>query len=223
MIAAPRYLPRLEVEQEQAAVESALDTLISQGQVKLHWVRGQGWSDLQRKLAKRQYNVFHFIGHGGFAPQNGEGFLAFTAPDCTADLLSATDLAALLAGQHSMKLAVLNSCESGRGDGPRGHTSVAEALVRHGLAAVLAMQKPVSDPIAINFASGFYDALSALMPIDVAALYARQGVRRQHPGLEVGKSPGLRPIPCAGELVRLMRRSSPDRPGVTLLALQKET
>jgi serine/threonine protein kinase len=183
MIATPRDLPQLQAEDERTAVEAALSTLTGLGQVKLDWVHGESWDDLRRKLYKRQYDAFHFIGHGGFSPNLGEGFLAFTAHDGTADKVSSTELAVAFAGQHRLKLAVLNSCESGRSDGKNGYTSVAEALVRHGLAAVLAMQNPVSDPIAVQFATHFYDGLSMLMPIDFAALHARQGVRRQHTGL----------------------------------------
>jgi serine/threonine protein kinase len=179
MVAAPMDRPKLKVERERAAVERALHSLIEQRQLRLDWVRGEAWTDLQRKLYKRQYDVFHFVGHGGFARHGNEGYLAFTGTDGSSDRVPASDLAAMLAGQHGLRLAVLNSCESARGDGHQGYTSVAETLVRHGLSAVLAMQNAVSDPVATRFAIGFYDALSALMPIDLAATHGRQAVKRE--------------------------------------------
>jgi serine/threonine protein kinase len=187
MIAAPRDQPELHVEQERAAVERTLHTFIEHGQVRLDWVKGENWSDLQRKLYKRQYNIFHFVGHGGFAKESNQGYLAFTGPDGCSDRVPASDVAAIFAGQHQLKLAILNSCESARGDGQRRHTSVAGALVRQGLTAVLAMQDAVSDPVATCFATSFYDALAAEMTIDLAAMRGRQAVKRSyHNSLEWG-------------------------------------
>ena len=136
MVAAPRDQPELYVEQECASIERALNTFIKQGQAKLDWVRGESWTDLQRKLFKRQYHVFHFIGHGGFARESNQGYLAFTGADGSSDRVPSSDVAAIFVGQHQLKLAILNSCKSAVGDGQRGYTSVAEALVRHGLTAV---------------------------------------------------------------------------------------
>jgi len=189
MIAAPTDQPDLSVADERVAVESAMHTLVKQELVKLDWVNGGTWKDLQRKFYKRQYQAFHFIGHGGFARHANEGYLIFTDDDGLSDPIPASEVAALFAGQHQLKLAVLNSCESARGDGRRGYTSVAEALVRRGIGAVFAMQNAISDPAATCFATAFYDALAALLPIDLATTYGRQAVTRAGPGtLEWGNA-----------------------------------
>lgn len=178
MIAAPRNRSELDSDSERSAVTAALHTLIELGQVRIDWVKGGRWEDLQRKLYKRQYNVFHFVGHGGFDNNDGEGYLEFTDRAGFSDKVPATDLAALFSGQHQLQLVVLNSCESSRGSGFKGRPGLAEALVRQGIGAVLAMQETVSDPVATRFVTGFYDALAASVPIDLATLYGRHAVRR---------------------------------------------
>ena len=97
----------------------------------------------------------------------------------------------MLSGQHSLRLVMLNSCESGRGDGHRGYTNAAEALVRRGVGCVLAMQHAISDPAAVRFAKAFYDAVAAWTPVDLAATTARYAVKRRGPGSLEWGSPVL--------------------------------
>jgi predicted Ser/Thr protein kinase len=182
MVATPRDREPLDVAAERTAVERALRSLVDQGHVRLSWVNGQTWQDLQRKLHKRQYHAFHFIGHGGFDPARDESHLVLADSSGSSEPLPASDVAALLAGQHALRLVLLNCCESARKDGRRSSRSVAEALVRRGVNTVLAMQHPVSDPAATRFALTFYDALAAWTPIDVAVTMARYAVKRRGPG-----------------------------------------
>jgi len=101
MIAAPQDQPDLSVAEERAAVESTMHTLIEHELVKLDWVRGGTWKDLERKFYKRQYQAFHFIGHGGFARHANEGYPIFAGDDGPSDPIPASEVAALLPGSTS--------------------------------------------------------------------------------------------------------------------------
>ncbi|GID91922.1 protein kinase [Amorphoplanes digitatis] len=191
MAVSPRDMPPLGVDEERHAVESALGQLTRDGLVRLTWVNGQTWKDLQRKLYKRQYHMLHIVGHGGYHPELGEGFLAFADDRGWADPVSAGDLGAILAGQRQLRLAVLNTCESARGDGRRGYSSTAEALVRRGVGTVLSMRDVVSDPAARTFATVFYEAVAVSAPMDVAAMLARLAVKRDGRGSLEWSTPTL--------------------------------
>ncbi|OKI48892.1 CHAT domain-containing protein [Micromonospora sp. CB01531] len=178
MVVSPDNLDPLAVEAERDAIEEALSQFARDGLVRLSWVKGQTWQDLQRKLYKRQYHALHLVGHGGFDGTRGEGYVAFADSAGQADRVFASDLGAILANQNGLRMVVLNTCESARDDGKHGYTSTAEALVRRGVSAVLSMRDVVSDPVARKFATVFYEALSVSAPVDVAAMMARLAVRR---------------------------------------------
>jgi serine/threonine protein kinase len=176
MIATPVDCDPLSADAEKAAVQDAVERLQRDDIIRLSWVNGQTWQDLQRKLYKRQYHAVHFIGHGGFDEERQEGYLALADSSGRADRVPASELGATLSGQHLLRLAVLNTCESGRGDGRRGNASTAQALARRGVSAVVSMRSPISDLAARRFAGAFYEALTTA-PIDVAVTIARLAVK----------------------------------------------
>ena len=60
---------------------------------------------------KRLYRLIH---HGGFDPLSDEGLIAFADEQGQADLFRATQLGRLLADHRSLRLVVLNACESAK-------------------------------------------------------------------------------------------------------------
>jgi CHAT domain-containing protein len=104
--------------------------------------------------------VLHFIGHGDFDPDRDEGVLALVREDGRADLVAAHRLVDLLRQTRPMpRLVVLNSCFGAATGVSDLFSGTAAALVRGGVSAVAAMQYEVSDPAAVAFARGFYDAI----------------------------------------------------------------
>lgn len=91
--------------------------------------------------------------------------------------LAASDLGLLLGEHHSLRVVVLNSCESARASALDVFSSTASVLVRRGLPAVVAMQYEISDEAAIQFARGFYEAVAEQLPADAAVTRARRAVR----------------------------------------------
>ncbi|WP_326721302.1 CHAT domain-containing protein [Streptomyces sp. NBC_00243] len=185
MVARPDDQEPLAAHTEQQRLREALADLVAEGRVELGWVAGQTWRDLRdavRRDARTSalgsgrggWHVLHFIGHGGFDARAKEGTLALAGERGGTHLLGAGELAMLLAGHPSLRLAVLNACESGRADGLNPFSSVAGALMRKGMPAVLAMQYEVSDDAAVECARTFYEALARQLPIDVAVMEARQ-------------------------------------------------
>jgi hypothetical protein len=128
------------------------------------------------------WQIFHFVGHGGFDRNSDEGFIALADENGLSDALYATQLAMLLADHRSMRLVVLNTCEGARGGERDIFSSTSSILVRRGMAAVLAMQYAITDQAAIEFARGFYETLAEGWPVDAAVAEARKAVSLALPG-----------------------------------------
>lgn len=176
MIATPSDLIPLDVNEEKARIERALEYRLDRGDIELQWVQGGTWHDLQRALESSQWHVFHFIGHGAFDPATGEGLLAFCNEQGTLHRMSATALGRLFSGHPSLRLAFLNACEGGRTGDTSIFSSVGAVLTRRGIPAVISMQFDITDSAALEFSRRFYDALARGEPVDVAVTEARTGV-----------------------------------------------
>jgi sugar lactone lactonase YvrE len=176
MVASPSNLVDLDIEREKQRVEEAIKDLQATGMVKLTWLQGKTWHDLQRALRRGAWHIFHFIGHGGFDPQTDEGLVAFEDSAGQAQLLSATHLGRLLSDHFHLRLVVLNACEGARGSKRDVFSSTAAILVRRGIPAVLAMQYEITDRAAIELSRAFYEALADGLPVDAAVGEARKAI-----------------------------------------------
>src|SRR5258705_259998 len=93
----------------------------------------------------------------------------------------ASDLATMLIGaRKSLRLVVLNCCESAKINVGDKFGNPAIGLMRTGwLPAVVAMQFPITDNAAIRMSEGFYSALANNRPVDDAITFARQLIQDQ--------------------------------------------
>ncbi len=218
MVVSPADLPPLETELEKRRIEEALANLRAAGLIKLSWLEGQTWRDLQRLMRYGPWHIFHFIGHGGFNRATDEGQVMLANETGMAQPLSATQLGRLLADHHDLRLVVLNACEGARGSEQDVFSSTASILLRRGLPAVLAMQYPITDRAAIEFARTFYEALADGLPVDTATTEARQAVSIAAPRSVEWGIPVLYLRAADGVLfdIRAGRESRPAPPAVSL-------
>ena len=173
MISAPSDVPRLEGEEEWGKLNDALNDLARKGMVQVDRPDAGTLSALQRPLRLHEYHVLHFVGHGGWDEDAQDGALALEGPDGGTRLVTGRDLGLMIRSHRSLRLVVLNACEGARSarDDPFG--GVAQALVRQGIPAVIAMQFEISDPAAVVFSKSFYQAIGDGFPVDVAMVEAR--------------------------------------------------
>ncbi|MGH3846728.1 MAG: CHAT domain-containing WD40 repeat protein [Pseudonocardiaceae bacterium] len=176
MISAPNDVPGLEGEEEWIKLTAALDDLIRDGLVEIDRLEAGTLAALQRPMRRREYHVLHFIGHGIYDEDAQDGALALEGADRKTRLVTGRDLGMMIRGHRSLRLVVLNACEGARSarDDPFG--GVAQALVRQGVPAVIAMQFEISDPAALVFSQSFYQAIADGLPVDVATLEARRAM-----------------------------------------------
>jgi hypothetical protein len=176
MISAPADVEELQGEEEWGKLNDALGVLVGRGMVEVDRLEAGTLLALQRHLRRREYHVLHFIGHGGWDEDAQDGALALEDRDQKTRLVTGRDLWVMLEGHRSLRLVVLNACEGARSarDDPFG--GVAQALVRLGIPAVIAMQFEISDPAALVFSQSFYQAIADGLPIDVAMVEARKAM-----------------------------------------------
>jgi hypothetical protein len=176
MVSSPRDYPHLDVEREWAKLEEALADPIQRGLLTLDRMDDATQANLQKRLRRKRYHVFHFIGHGAFDEQAQEGFLLFEGKDGVGDPVSGEFLRALFQNHRDLRLAVLNSCEGARTSPTDPFAGTALSLVKGGVSAVIAMQLEITDEAAITFSSEFYAALTDGLPVDAALAEARTAV-----------------------------------------------
>ncbi len=169
-IASPRGYPELQAGTEYARIEDALDAL--GGRVEVGRVTAT--IDALQDALRHGPRTLHFVGHGGFDPALG-GVLVLEDPQGEADAVDAEVVAALLRGS-SVRLAVLNACESARTDPTETFAGIAPRLVQAGLPAVVAMQTALPDDAALHFTRAFYAAVADGWPVDAAVTAGRQAI-----------------------------------------------
>ena len=188
-ISSPRDYSPLDVTTERDKLERALresirGDLLAGNRVVVEWLtRQEGESTLvalQRILRRGDYHVFHFIGHGQFDPRGEQGALILEDADGRGTAISGERLGNYLRDEirvaRTLRLAVLNACQSGLSSSQGLAGGVATALVQMGIPAVIAMQAEISDEGAIAFAQGFYAALADGWPVDLALTEGRKGI-----------------------------------------------
>jgi hypothetical protein len=163
----------INVERELKEVAAVLDPLVQAGSIRIttepHLTRGK-----LQQLLRQGFHVWHFAGHGGFARDGKTGVLAFE--DASGDLEWASSLElGILLNRSGVRLIVLDACQSGQlSTAP--FRSMAPALIRGQIPAVIAMQFTVPDTAARAFAGELYRALAEGFAIDACVTEGRKAV-----------------------------------------------
>jgi tetratricopeptide (TPR) repeat protein len=172
MTALPGDLAALDADAEQRRLQRVLAPFEASGLVAVEWVPGQSYEAAQDAL-QRGCQVFHFIGHGGFDQDRGEGVIAFADERGRRQPVAASRLADLLSVADPMpRLVVLNSCQTAAASAADVFSSTAATLVRT-VPAVVAMQFAVTDDAAAAFSRAFYQALVNDRGVDEAVRNGR--------------------------------------------------
>jgi hypothetical protein len=178
--------PKLDLAGEQTAIKERLN--------RVSGVKAEYYPDYDERgapigITKDWINsilgepadVFHFSGHGIYEPDGqdgnggGHGLLVMADENNQADEVQSNELGSLLA-RGQIRLVVLDACETGERDRFRQWSSVAMALLKVGIPAVVAMQFSVYDDLTKIFASKLYEYLVGGLDIDEAVTQGRRAV-----------------------------------------------
>ena len=195
----PSDLPALGLAAEVAALER-----LGHG-VEAEPLPRADLSLLRDALLAGGVHVLHFLGHGGHAP-DGRGVLYFTGDDGRSAEVGAAELAAHLRDATSLRLVVLNACQTAQAGAAGALATVAGALLQAGVPAVVAMQFPVGDQAAIAFSKTFYRRLAAGDPVEAAVTEGRLAIAGKLRGSLEWITPVLFLRAADGRLVLPVRR-----------------
>lgn len=151
LFSCPPGADSLEIDQEWLRLEQALTR--RGRRVVLDRLVQPTLQQIDDYLRNHECHVLHFGGHGLL------GSLVLAGADGGAQLVDQERLGRFLR-HKSLRLAVLNACQGARMNSDEVFSGVAQALVRGGVPAVVAMQDDVEDRVSISLTQYFYEALA---------------------------------------------------------------
>ncbi len=176
VVASPDDQETLKLAQEANDLKQELER---SNRIQIELLEHPGREELTQKLEQGQYQVFHYSGHSNQGESGGDVYLINQRTGLT-EPLNGNDLAGLLVN-NGVQLAVFNSCRgaytapsSGLENGKE--RNLAEALVKRGIPAVLAMAERIPDEVALTLTRLLYRNLDRGYPIDLSLSRARQGL-----------------------------------------------
>jgi tetratricopeptide (TPR) repeat protein len=190
--ASPSDAPPLDLTRERANLEASWKG--RQRKVEIVFLERGGLEEMRQALLAAPFHILHFMGHGAFDRESGEGGLVFEAGDGTSQTFTGRRLAQLLHDFASLRLVVLNACHTAKSVGAQGSNpfaGAASALVMGGVPAVVAMSGPVPDLTAVAFSRTFYQRLTAGDSIEAAVTEGRLAIQRVEPSDGAWATPAL--------------------------------
>lgn len=172
VVAQPVGLAALSAGEEEILIRRGFEALIEAGLAEVDVLPSATPATLHARITTDRYDIVHFIGHGEFDAQSGQGYLLFETDAGDPLRADARSMREILC-RRGIKLVFLNACESGMGGKAEFNQGVAPALVENGLPAVVANQYKVLDPSATAFSQHFYWGLAQGLPLGDAAREAR--------------------------------------------------
>lgn len=176
----PRYTP-----------QAILDAIDAEPAISVAFCRPGTLAALTRELERgqqqqRPYHVVHFDGHGTTIPhEGGVGALCFEHDDGSLHLVRAPEFGDLME-RFAIPLVVLEACRTATKT--FAQETVASALLRHGVASVLAMGHSVHVDLTRILMESFYASLANGQPIG-AALQAARNQAYASPSRRIGEGP----------------------------------
>jgi tetratricopeptide (TPR) repeat protein len=186
VLAAPTDQEALALRQEALHLQEELQGALRNGnrngrfsEIQLTILEQPGREQLTQALEHNHYQVLHYAGHSSLGTAGGKLYLVSSKTGLT-ETLNGEDLAGLLVN-NGIRMAVFNSCKgvytaTTESAAEVGEGNLAEALVKRGIPAVLAMAERIPDDVALNLSRLFYRNLKQLYPIDLSLSRARQGL-----------------------------------------------
>jgi tetratricopeptide (TPR) repeat protein len=188
VLAAPTDQEMLALKQEALYLQEELETTSQNGsrigssrysEIQLTILEQPGREQLTQALEHNHYHVLHYAGHSNSGAAGGKLYLVSSKTGLT-ETLSGDDLAGLLVN-NGIRMAVFNSCRgvytaTAEATSETGDGNLAEALVKRGIPAVLAMAERIPDDVALNLSRLFYRNLKQVYPVDLSLNRARQGL-----------------------------------------------
>jgi hypothetical protein len=170
-------------DQQEVIAKEVVKAIEGLPGVEVNVVKNSTLDALEAALAAYEPHVFHFIGHGNYDSETG-GSLALVDPKTgNSDPLDDVTLIQCFQGKGIFpRLVFLHMCEGGKAEGDasalQAFSGFAPRLMHARIPAVVAMQYPIKNGDAQEFAVAFYRDLAAGGTIDGAVQQGRFSIDR---------------------------------------------
>jgi hypothetical protein len=185
----PAGLAPLNLARERRVIEAGLGR--TRNKFELTILERATPSALRHALRDKPYHILHFSGHGGFSRDTGSAELFFESEEGGLASLGSASLAALLTATPSLRLVIVNACETATISERDVFSGIATSLVLCGIPAVIANHSPISDNAALAFSESFYDNLASGASLDEAVTEGRIAIRQAQPSTWEWGTPSL--------------------------------
>lgn len=175
IIADPNDKPRLNPDDWEVLIKSALEQPLGSGKMTLQTVKRATRNEISKALLNHKPDIVQFIGHGSYL--NGKGYLDLVDEETDGTWRCDDESFADVFMGFDPGLISLATCESARTDDAQGFLGIAPQLVQRGIPAVVAMQYKVKVKTAKTFLTAFYQALASGKPVDWATQDARKQIK----------------------------------------------
>jgi hypothetical protein len=188
IIASPVNYPDLHRDLQADELKATFSVPQAEGVLEVEFLLHATYAGLMRRLRSSEFHVLHYLGYSAFDTETQQAVLLLEEENGLARKVSGDELSGLLLredlgrvtkGVRSLRLVVINDCESSTGPAKNFAVGVAASLVRAGIPATLAMQYSLPDPVARQFAAEFYDAIVRSLPVDAAVAVGRATIRAE--------------------------------------------
>lgn len=173
--AQPVGLAQLSIDEETQVIKRSFQKLIDADMAVVDVLPRATIPALHGCLSTGKYNVVHFIGHGTYDENKKKSFLLLE--DGGGGLAKLDERSAReVFCRRGLDLIFLNACQTSAASPSEFNKGMAQALVAHGVPALVANQYSVLDVSATSFAQFFYWGLAHGMSFGAAAREARISV-----------------------------------------------
>lgn len=188
VISDPLDAPPLNLDQEVSNILGALGDAIQKGTVTVDFVEEASMFNLDIMMLEHDYHILHYNGHGGTAQQGS--FLALEDEQGKTRPAFISDLLPRIRQARSLRLIVLNGCQTGQIDQTQAMSGIATGLLQV-VPAVLAMQFSILDHSAQAFAKAFYEGVANGQTLENALQSGRLALHRRNQALADWGIPAL--------------------------------
>jgi len=179
----------LSLEEELRQLQEELE---KESAVRIEVLKDPDTNKLRRALDLGAFHILHYMGDGGFDPDNG-GFLLFGGPQGRLPV-TGRHLAIKIKDLYALRLVVLSASETAVATGEAARKSfagVAASLILGGTPAVLAMQFAVPYDTGPIFSRIFYNQLARGASLEEALTEGRQAICSTFPNTADWAAPVL--------------------------------
>jgi CHAT domain len=202
----------LNLEHEKALIDAELAPLQRKGLAEVEWLANPTRRELREALKRRDWHILHFAGHGSFDRGSSQGMLAMAPEGGGHARLRADTLRVMLHEHPSLQMVFLNACDGAVGSAQELFSSTAAIVAEAGVPVVLAMQFPIRDDVAADFARYVYRQLAAGDAVEEAVTSARKDISINHDDSFEWATPVLFTRSAEGAALRVAPRLSEYAP-----------